>query len=276
LIIALILANQIHKKVLKMNTFLIKLILMPLIIATVTLVSKKWGNSIGGILASLPWVAGPIILFIAYEQGIDFAANSISGSMIGIMGWFAFCAVYILIGQKYNVFLSVVGGYLVYLLVAAALNPYIKILNVYQWFILSLLVLSIGLRYFPSVKSGIKHTGKKLRFEIPLRMLVITLFVILLTYFAEKMGPNWSGILTPFPIMTAVLGVFTHYTQGIYQVRTIFIGLFTGLFGFTLFLFLQAILMPRYGIFVSFSIGVLLDVMVTYVTKVLFSRLRII
>ena len=187
-----------------------------------------------------------------------------------------FCVVYILIGQRYNAFLSVLGGYLVYLLVGTILNPYIKNLNVYQWFILSLLVLSIGLRYFPTVKSGIKHSGKKLRFEIPLRMLVITLFVILLTFFAEKMGPNWSGILTPFPIMTAVLGVFTHYTQGIYQVRTIFIGLFTGLFGFTLFLFLQAILMPKYGIFVSFSIGVFLDILITLATKAMFSRLRII
>lgn len=258
-----------------MNTFLIKLILMPLIIAGVTLVSKKWGNSIGGILASLPWVAGPIIMFIAFEQGINFAANSISGSMVGIIGWFAFCVVYILIGQKNNAFLSVLGGYLVYLLVGTILNPYIKNLNVYQWFILSLLVLSIGLRYFPTVKSGIKHSGKKLRFEIPLRMLVITLFVILLTFFAEKMGPNWSGILTPFPIMTAVLGVFTHYTQGIYQVRIIFMGLFTGLFGFTLFLFLQAILMPKYGVFVSFSIGVLLDILITLATKAIFSRLRI-
>ncbi len=258
-----------------MNTFLIKLILMPLIIAGVTLVSKKWGNSIGGILASLPWVAGPIIMFIAFEQGIDFAANSISGSMVGIMGWFAFCVVYILIGQKYNAFLSVLGGYLVYLLVGTILNPYINNLSVYQWFILSLLVLSIGLRYFPTVKSGIKHSGKKLRFEIPLRMLVITLFVILLTFFAEKMGPNWSGILTPFPIMTAVLGVFTHYTQGIYQVRTIFMGLFTGLFGFTLFLFLQAILMPKFGVFVSFSIGVLLDILITLATKAILSRLRI-
>ena len=259
-----------------MNTFLIKLILMPLIIAAVTLVSKKWGNSIGGILASLPWVAGPIIIFIAFEQGIDFAANSIAGSMVGIMGWFAFCAVYIVIGQKYNAFFSVLGGYLVYLLVGTILNPYIKNLSVLQWFILSLIVLSVGLRYFPKVKSEIKHTGKKLRFEIPLRMLVITIFVILLTFFAEKMGPDWSGILTPFPIMTAVLGVFTHYTQGIYQVRTIFIGLFTGLFGFTLFLFLQAILMPKYGIFVSFSVAVFLDILITLATKVLFSKLKII
>ncbi|MFT7273350.1 MAG: hypothetical protein ACI9V1_002887, partial [Spirosomataceae bacterium] len=48
-----------------MNTFLLKIILMPLIIAGVTLAARKWGNVIGGVIAGMPWVGGAILFFIA-------------------------------------------------------------------------------------------------------------------------------------------------------------------------------------------------------------------
>jgi hypothetical protein len=62
-----------------MNILWIKLIMMPLVIGGVTLASKKWGNAVGGIIASLPWIAGPIMLFFTLEQGVDFTVSSIKG-----------------------------------------------------------------------------------------------------------------------------------------------------------------------------------------------------
>jgi len=50
-----------------MNTLLIKIILMPLVIGGVTIASKKWGNLAGGMIASLPWIAGPIMLFFTIK-----------------------------------------------------------------------------------------------------------------------------------------------------------------------------------------------------------------
>jgi hypothetical protein len=249
---------------------------MPTIIAFVTAASKKWGNSIGGVLASLPWVAGPIIFFIAIEQGKKFAANSIPGVMVGIIGWLIFCIVYILIGKKLNAFWSILGGYLAYLVFGLLLNPYIGTLNIYQWLLLCFILLTLGLIFFPEVNKNEVYTTKKLRFEIPLRMLMITAFVICITFFAEKLGPSWSGILTPFPIMTAVLAVFTHYTQGIYQVRKIYMGLYTGIFGFCVFLFLQAILLEKYGIPFSFAFGIIANILLTILFKFLFTKYKII
>lgn len=249
---------------------------MPTVITFVTLASRKWGNSIAGILGSLPWVAGPIILFIALEQGKPFAIKSISGVMVGIIGWFVFCVVYILIGRKFNALISLFTGYLAYFLVGILLNPFIHLLTVYQWLVVCIAILVVGLYFFPEVDKKKEGHTKALRFEIPLRMLVITSFVIIITYFADLLGPNWSGILTPFPIMTAVLAIFTHYTQGIYQVRRIYMGLFTGMFGFTLFLFLQAILLPITSIFWAFMAGIIADIFITLLIKRLFGRLGVI
>jgi len=255
------------------NTLLIKCILMPVVIAFVTFASKKWGNSIGGMLASMPWVAGPIILFIALEQGKTFATNSIPGVLVGIIGWLAFCISYILVGKKYNAIISLFAGYLVYFLTGIMLNPVISKFNIFQWLFICFFLLFLGLRFFPKVENKNEGFKRTLRFEILLRMLVITSFVILITYFAKILGPNWSGILTPFPIMTAVLAIFIHYTQGIFQVRKTFMGLFSGIIGFTLFLFLQAILMPVTSLLVSFSLGLLVNVAVTLSMKQIFEKL---
>jgi hypothetical protein len=258
-----------------MNTLLIKLLIMPPVIAAVTLASKKWGNSIGGILASLPWVAGPILLFIAFEQGTGFAIKSISGIMVGIVGWLVFCIVYITVGQKFNALVSVLIGYLAYFSVGLALNPLLPSFNVYQWLMFSILALTIGFLFFPKVDDQEIKVGKTLKFEIPMRMLMITFFVITITFFAKSLGPDWSGILTPFPVMTAVLAIFTHYTQGIYQVRKIYMGLFTGTFGFTIFLFSQALLLPVYSVAISFLIGIVLDIIITLIMKAVFSKFNL-
>jgi hypothetical protein len=247
-----------------MNTFWIKVLMMPPVIAGVTYASKKWGNSIGGVIASLPWVGGPILLFIALEQGIEFATGTISGIMVGIIGWLAFCITYLLVGQRYNALISLLAGYLAYFLVGLLLQNVTPLLSVNVWFIITMTLIIITLRYFPKVKSGTYKSGKKLYYEVLLRMLMITAFVLGITYFADLLGPVWSGILTPFPIMTAVLAIFVHYTQGIHQVRTIFLGLYNGIFGFTAFLYLQVHLLPIMSIGFAFSLGLVIDIVITF------------
>jgi hypothetical protein len=258
-----------------MDSFWTKLILMPIVVAFVTIISKKWGNSIGGLVASLPWVAGPIILFITLEQGVDFTVKSISGMMVGIIGWLVFCVVYTLVGKRHRAFFSLLAGYVAYILLAIILNPLIQYLNHFQWFFISTIVLVLGLVYFPKVEKQGQMEPKKLKFEIPLRMIMITLFVLAITFFANQLGPNWSGILTPFPIMTAVLAIFTHHTQGIYQVRKTYLGLYTGIFGFSIFLFLQALLLPIWGLTFSFSCGLIINVLFSVGLKIVFTKFKL-
>jgi hypothetical protein len=250
-----------------MNTFIIKIILMPLVVAFVTLVSRKWGNNIGGILASLPFVAGAILLFIALEQGVVFAAATVPGIMVGILGWIVFCVVYIVVGQRFNVLFSTLLGFVACICWSLIIQNAIPLLSLPVWFCLTLIALYLGLKYFPQVTVPEQKEYRKLNFEIPLRMLVITIFVVVITYFANVLGTTWSGILTPFPIITSVLVVFTHYTQGIAQVRKVFIGLFTGMFGYTLFLYLQAYLLLSTSIFNAFLYGFLADILLTLLLK---------
>jgi hypothetical protein len=249
--------------------------MMPPVILVVTLISRKWGNGIGGVIASLPWVGGPILFFIAIEQGSEFAQSAIPGVLVGIISWLVFCLTYILVGQKLNMFLSIMAGYTTYLLTGALLENLTPLINVNVWFVITLVLIIVSLKYFPHVKVFHKDKARNLRFEIILRMIFITAFVIGITYFAELLGPTWSGILTPFPIMTAVLAIFVHYTHGITQVRILFIGFYTGIFGFTTFLYLQSFLLPIMSIGNSFMLGLLVNVFITFALRKVFIRMKI-
>lgn len=259
-----------------MNTTLLKIVLMPLIIAGVTLAARKWGNVIGGVIAGMPWVGGAILFFIAVEQGEAFMTNALPGVLIGLIGWLGFCTMYMIAGQRLGVLLSFISGIIVYLLVGFSLKDFTNSLTVNGWFWVLVLLAINSLFFFPKVKRVNKATPKPLRFEIPLRMIMITAFVFIITYFAELMGPNWSGILTPFPVMTATLAIFTHYTQGMSQVRLALMGMYTGVIGFSIFLISVAYFVPPYGLANGFLLGLFLNVLATLAAKQLFSKFKLI
>jgi hypothetical protein len=254
-----------------MNTLLIKLIMMPLVIGGVTLASKKWGNQIGGMIASLPWIAGPIILFFMIEQGIDFTVSSIKGVMIGVIGVLAFCFAYIYACMSYKWYWSLLLAYTGFLTSSLTFNAMKDLLSLNEWYIFTIILSLISVKIFPKLKSENSHS-KALKYDIYLRMIVITTFVTLLTFLASILGPTWSGILTPFPIITAILSAFTHYTQGPYGTSIALRGLLSGIIGFSSFLFLQAILLPIYPIVISFAIGLIVNLLLNFLMQYLVKR----
>ena len=249
---------------------------MPAIIALVTLASRKWGNVIGGVIAGMPWVGGSILLFIALEQGADFALNAIPGALVGLICWLAFCTAYMLACQHFKAFTSLLIGIAAFLLPGSILMKVTPLFKAEVWFMVLLIMIGLTLRFFPKVKGDDIGLSRKIRFDIPLRMVMITAFVVALTYFAKLLGPTWSGILTPFPVMTATLAVFVHIGQGMHQVRLTLVGMFTGVVGFATFLISLVYLIPEYDIGQAFAIALGINVAATLSAKMLFSRLKIV
>ena len=64
---------------------LLRLTLVPVFIAIVTLAARKWGPRAAGFVTALPAVAGPTLGFYAVQQGHAFAANAARGSLIGLV-----------------------------------------------------------------------------------------------------------------------------------------------------------------------------------------------
>jgi len=246
---------------------------MPLLIAAITFASRKWGNIVGGIIAGLPWVGGAILLFIAIEQGKSFVVEALPAVYIGLLSWMAYTIIYVVIGQRLPSYLTLFTGIIGYLIVGSSLQRIVNQFSPMVWFGFAWIGLLVTLKFFPKVKeNGQSESIKNIKFEIPLRMLMITAFVVALTYFARPLGPEWSGILTPFPVITAVLTVFTHLSQGMKQVRVILVGMYTGVSGFLSFLLILIFMLPNSSIAFTYTVAGFVSIISALLAKVIFGK----
>jgi hypothetical protein len=229
----------------------LKLLLMPPLIGLVTLAARRWGVTVGGWIGGLPWVAGPISLFLALEQGPAFAARAAVPALAASLGIVGFCRVYVALAPRLNWAVCALAGYAVYLGGAWLLS--LLPLNLYAVYATTLATIALTLRSFPN--PHVPPAARPSAFDIPLRMAVATGFVVAVTKAAEWLGPAWSGLLTPFPIMTSILAAFTHQQQGWQASTRILRGLLNGMFGFVTFLFAVGGLLPRVSIPATYALA---------------------
>jgi hypothetical protein len=71
--------------------------------------------------------------------------------------------------------------------------------------------------------------------DIPVRVVVATLLVIVISALAPVIGGRASGILATFPVYAAVLATFAHLARGPGEASAVLRGLATGLLGFGAF-----------------------------------------
>lgn len=247
-----------------MNLLLLKITLIPTVIALVTLAIRKWGNKAGGLIGSMPWVAGPILFFFILEQGKAFGIQSIQGTMTGILALISFCFSYATFSRTLSWPFTLLLSYLMYTITALLLT-YIQ-LPLVAGYVLTMLGVLAALYFFPAPTA---HPPKvrRLPFDILIRMLVATLFVLLITGLARLLGPVWSGLLTPFPILTSVLAIFSHSLQGSSATIAILRGLVIGLLGFTTFFFLQGYWLNIFPIALSFGLGFVVNTLINLIAS---------
>jgi len=236
---------------------------MPPLIAGVTLCVRKWGEGFGGWIGGFPWIAGPISFFIAMENGPIFAASTIPSALMGSIGTTFFALIYSIVAPRLSWLPTVLLSYAAFFVVALASLGRSPSLPVAVG--LNLIVLSGVLYIFPKSKEKAAYK-KQPYYDIPLRMFVATLFVVLLTQLADKLGPTWSGILTPFPIMTSTLAVFTHAQQGPKATARILYGLLLAGYGFVIFLLGIWWLVPKMSIGFAYAILAVVTMTVNGIT----------
>jgi len=249
-----------------MNILLLKVTIMPLVVGCLTLITRRWGHRIGGLIASMPWVAGPILLFFILEQGVGFGIRSVPGILTGVVSLIGFCLTYASLCRRLSWLPVILLSYAVYVLIATAIDALHP--NLYTIYAAVLAAVFLALRFFP-VPDVNAIQNRRLPFDIPIRMVVATVFVIAITELAHRLGPAWSGILTPFPIITSILAIFTHVLQSGNATIATLRGLIAGLPGFTTFLFLQAFLLREFSVGVSFALALVVNAAI----NVLASRL---
>ena len=234
-----------------MNSLLLKVIVTPALIGTASLVGRRWGHSISGWIIALPLTTGPITFFLALTHGASFAATAATGTVAGGLSQAAFALTYARFAPRLKWPYALAAACLSFAAITAVLNQFtISLLPLYVAVLLSFVA---ALRLLPKgSRSEPDEEGLPSRWDIPMRMVIATVFVVLLTGIASNLGPHLTGLIAPFPIFTATLTAFAHHQHGPTAAVSVLRGLLMGLFSFASFFFAVALLIESAGITVAF------------------------
>ena len=210
------------------------MVVTPALITGATLVGRRWGHALSGWLVGLPLTSGPVVLFLALDQGRHFAANASLGVILGVASQAVFALAYVWSGRATGWPLRLLAG-------TAAF--------VVGCLVLALLLMPRGEQLANRVPAG--PPG-----DLPMRIVVATALVLGLTTVAPYLGSYLSGLVMPFPLYAAILAVFAHRLAGPAAAATVWRGLLLGLFSFlTFFTVLAGTLVPL-GIAPAFLLAV--------------------
>ena len=215
-----------------MQILVLKLILTPLLTGAATWAGRKYGHNVSGLLIGLPLNAGPIALFLALQHGDVFAAESAKGIIFGAVSLALYAITYAALSKKFNLLVCVAASWITYF--AATLFFNLFDFNLLITFLLSAVGLSALLLLFPDYEEG-ALTIKPPLWDIPLRIVLATLFIIGLTYISGNLGPRLSGLLSTFPIFGTIFATTTHYLYGSDACIRLLKGVIISLFSFTVF-----------------------------------------
>ncbi len=239
----------------------VKLLLAPSLVGAASLVGRRFGPRAGGVAASLPIVAGPALLFFALEQGAAFGATAARSTLVGLVPLTVFCLVHahlaraLRLPRRFAVPLCLAGGWTAFLACAALLRPIV----VPAWAapLAGGAALLAGLLLVPDVPADGAAPKRRHHpaLELALRMLAAAALVTGLSALADRLGPTWSGLLTPFPVASSVVLAGTHLVDGPEHLAGMLRGFLTGLYGFVAFLIALAFGLAPLGIGPAFVLG---------------------
>ena len=67
-----------------------KLLIVPSMLLLLTLVGRRYGPALAGLLSALPVFAGPVLFILALEQGNVFASHAAHGTLLAIVAILVF------------------------------------------------------------------------------------------------------------------------------------------------------------------------------------------
>ena len=232
-----------------MTILLFKILTTPTLILVATLVSRRFGQTTAGWLVGLPLTSGPIAVFLALEHGPEFARSAADGSLAGTVGEAFFAVVYASLARRYGWPACLAGASIAFAVSGLVLTGFGLSTPVLFVAACGSLVVGLGLIGEPPPHSAPSAATK---WDLPMRMLLATGLVLLVTSSASFIGADLSGLAAAFPLYATVLGIFAHRQQGLAAAQGVMRGLLFGLFGFAGFFAAVSMLVVRIGLLGTF------------------------
>jgi len=235
-----------------LDILLLKVTIAPIFVGIVSLAALRYGQRFAGWLVALPANTGTILFILTLTEGAAFASSAALGALLGIISVSAFTIGYARSAVRFR--WPICLGLAIAAFVASTLllshAPEIVAVDLFG----AVLAVAVVLVVLPKRGKSVPPTTSP-KWEIPLRMLTAAILVVVVTTVAANLGSQLSGLLSPIPVFTITLVVFTHSEQGPAPVFVFLEGLQYGLFSFAAFCAMVAVLLEPYGLAVAFGAG---------------------
>lgn len=252
-----------------MNSIVIlKLTLVPALIAGITLAGRRWGAAVAGWLSAFPVVAAPILFFIATEQGPAFAASAAGATLSAVLAILVFALAYAWTAARHGWQLSLLAAFLAYAGAVTGLNLWSP--SVPATAVAVLAALLAAPRLFPALP--VKAMTVSRSSDLHWRMIAAALLVLSVTHFSTQLGPRLSGLFAMFPVMSSVLAVFSHRQQGAGFAVGLLRGTVLGYYAFAVFCIALSLGLPTLGVVPAFGLALGAAVLVQGASRLVMLR----
>lgn len=231
----------------------VKALLAPSFVTGASLTARRFGLWVGGVVGGLPVVAGPILLVYALVHGRVFAQHAASGTLLGLLSLTTFVVVYGNLASRTRWPVCMLAGWAGFglttlLLDQLAVPPGVALALACVGFVVGLLLL-------PDASGEDREPAPPPAWDLPLRAGCALALLLVLTALSGRLGPQLSGLLAPFPVITTVLATFTHSQRGAAQTVVLLRGMLAGFGAYALFCFVLTIALVPSGIAAAFAIA---------------------
>lgn len=200
-----------------LELLLLKAVVSVAIVVGLSIAAERSGPRLAGLLIGLPLGAGMVVVFTGYEQGADFASASAFHMVPGFATTLVFIYIYGVIAARQNIgglrgvlmpSLAANAGYAV---AAWCLSQFqIPLLYSIPFLMVSIIIGSKVMASLPDkpITARVTFGWKVMAF----RAGMATTVIVIITSIAGGVGPQWTGILTAYPITLYPLILVLHIT----------------------------------------------------------------
>ncbi len=191
-----------------------KAVLTATTVALLLAVAQLFGRRLAGILAGLPTVTGPALVWLALDMGADFAIEAALGSVAASAVCGLFAVGYERASRRFGpvvaVLLATLASALPLPLIAGwtsmSASPMLLLLGVVG-------VCTLCVAWIPATQPSrmvVAPAPRRLAIELWLTAGVSGLVSGITAYAAPQVGPFWSGVLASPPLIAAAVAIHLH------------------------------------------------------------------
>jgi hypothetical protein len=237
-----------------------KAVLTAMTVADVLMVARLMGRRVAGLLAGLPVITVPALLWLAQEQGLDFAVHSAVGSAVAcaMAPWFA--GSFVLLARRSGAFISLAGA-------AVTAGLAVSLLHVLEGRpLLALGAVVLSCAFIQRCLGGARQAAPAQRVDagaghsLPpaaragalvgepwITAVLAGIVSATVAVLALRVGPYWSGVLSTLPLISACALVHLHRASGSAALPGFVSGYLVGVMAKAFFLCSFAWAAPHWG-----------------------------